>query len=161
MKSLYRIGFGFDIHPFKKGGPLILGGVRIPSPIGLRGHSDADALLHALCDSILGALSLGDIGQHFPSSDVRWKNTPSRIFIEKALQLARQKGYRIGNVDACIICERPKISPHYSAMRKRIGELLKIPVNCVGLKSKTAERLGSLGRGQGLAVMANILLVRR
>jgi 2-C-methyl-D-erythritol 4-phosphate cytidylyltransferase/2-C-methyl-D-erythritol 2,4-cyclodiphosphate synthase len=149
-----RIGQGFDVHAFGPGDHVWLCGVRIEHDHSLVGHSDADAGLHALTDALLGATGEGDIGDHFPPTDAKWKGAPSSVFLEHARDLIAGRGGRIANVDVTLICERPKIKPHREAMRTRVAELLRIPVGRVSVKATTTETLGFAGRGEGLAAQA-------
>ena len=149
-----RTGFGFDVHAFGPGDGLWLGGVRLPHDRGLVGHSDADVLLHALTDALLGALAAGDIGDHFPPGDPQWRDAPSSLFLEHARKLVEQAGGRIVHADMTIICEAPRIGPSRLAMRERIAALLRLPVQRVSIKATTTERLGFAGRGEGIAVQA-------
>ena len=142
------------MHRFAEGRPLWLGGVEIAHDRGLDGHSDADVLMHAICDAVLGALGHGDIGSFFPPSDPQWKDAPSRIFLEKAAELVTEAGGRIVNVDATVIAEAPKILPHVPAMKAAVAQALSIPPDRVGIKATTNELLGFLGRGEGIAAMA-------
>jgi len=142
------------VHRLAEGRPLWLGGVEIAHDRGLDGHSDADVLMHAICDAVLGALGHGDIGSFFPPSDPQWKDAPSRIFLEKAAELVTEAGGRIVNVDATVIAEAPKILPHVPAMKAAVAQALSIPPNRVGIKATTNELLGFLGRGEGIAAMA-------
>jgi 2-C-methyl-D-erythritol 2,4-cyclodiphosphate synthase len=155
-----RIGNGFDVHALVPGRKLILGGVEIPHERGLDGHSDADVLLHALADAILGALALGDIGRHFPDSDARWKGADSRVLLRHVAGLATAAGYRVGNVDVTVIAQAPKIAPHVPAMRANIAADLRCGIDCVSVKATTTEHLGFTGRGEGIAAMATVLLER-
>lgn len=155
-----RIGQGFDVHAFGDGDHVLLGGVRIPHARGVLAHSDGDVALHALCDAILGALALGDIGQHFPPSDARWKDADSRAFVRHCNALIRECGWRVGNCDITVICERPKVGPHAQAMREVIAADLDINVDAVSVKATTSEKLGFTGRGEGIAAQAVCLLVR-
>jgi len=151
---MVHVGIGYDIHALVAGRKLILGGVEIPHPKGLDGHSDADALMHAICDALLGALGEPDIGHFFPNTDPRWKNAPSKIFLEGAAkQIARRKG-KIVNVDATLIAQEPKLYPHIAEMKKRIAAALGIPEKHIGIKATTNERLGFIGREEGIAAMA-------
>ena len=156
-----RVGFGFDVHAFAHGEKLWLGGLEIPHDRGLAGHSDADVALHAITDAILGALGAGDIGDHFPPADPRWRGTASALFVEHACALAEQAGGRIAHVDVTIVCERPKIGPHRDAMRARIAALLRLPPSRISVKATTTERLGFAGRGEGIAAQAVCLLQER
>lgn len=153
-RSTVRVGMGFDVHRFGPGDKVMLCGVAVPFEKGLEGHSDADVALHALTDALLGAVGAGDIGQHFPPTDARWKGAASRIFVEEAARLVRARGGRIDNVDVTVIGERPKVGPHREAMRRRIAELLALPETQVNIKATTTERLGFTGRGEGLAAQA-------
>jgi 2-C-methyl-D-erythritol 2,4-cyclodiphosphate synthase len=155
-----RIGHGFDVHAFGDGDHVMLGGVRVPHVRGIVAHSDGDVALHALCDAILGALALGDIGQHFPPSDDRWKDADSRVFLRHCDALIRERGWRVGNCDISVICERPKVGPHAQAMRTAIAADLGIDIDAVSVKATTTETLGFTGRGEGIAAQAACLLVR-
>ncbi len=156
-----RIGQGFDVHALVAGRPLIIGGVTIAYEKGLDGHSDADVLLHAVTDAILGAAGLGDIGRHFPDTDERYRGADSRTLLRTAAAKVRAAGYRIGNVDATIIAQAPKMAPHIPAMVKNIAADLRIPSGCVNVKAKTTERLGFTGRGEGIAAEAVALVERQ
>ena len=153
-----RIGFGYDSHRFAEGRPLVLGGVEIPGAAGLAGHSDADVLLHAVIDALLGAAALGDIGSHFPDTDPKWKGADSAKLLEAVMEEVAAAGYRVVNVDATVICERPKLLPHVPAIRARIAELLRIAVSNVSVKGKTNEGMDAVGRGEGIAVHCVALL---
>ena len=155
-----RIGQGFDVHAFGGGDHVMLGGVRVPHVRGVLAHSDGDVVLHALCDAMLGALALGDIGQHFPPSDDRWKGADSRAFVRHCDALLRARGWRVGNCDVTVICERPKVGPHAQAMREAIAADLGIDIDAVSVKATTTEMLGFAGRGEGIAAQAACLLVR-
>jgi 2-C-methyl-D-erythritol 4-phosphate cytidylyltransferase/2-C-methyl-D-erythritol 2,4-cyclodiphosphate synthase len=149
-----RTGLGFDVHAFAEGEDLWLGGVRVPHGRGLKGHSDADVVLHALTDAILGAIGAGDIGDHFPPSDPRWSGAPSSLFLDHARTLVEVAGGRIVHADVTIVCEAPRIGPHREAMRARIAALLRLPLQAVSVKATTTERLGFTGRGEGIAAQA-------
>ncbi len=155
-----RIGQGFDVHAFGAGDHVMLGGVRIPHERGVLAHSDGDVALHALCDAMLGALALGDIGQHFPPSDARWRNADSRAFVRHCNALLRARGWRVGNCDLTVVCEAPRVGPHAQAMREVIAADLGIGIEAVSVKATTSERLGFTGRGEGIAAQAVCLLVR-
>ena len=155
-----RVGNGFDVHRFGPGDHVTLCGVRVPHGRGLQGHSDADVGLHTITDAIYGALAMGDIGQHFPPSDPQWKGTNSAVFLTHAAGLARAQGYRIGNVDATLICEAPKIGPHATAMRERLCNIMGLGIDRISVKATTTERLGFAGRGEGIACMATVTLVK-
>ena len=154
-----RIGQGYDVHAFGEGDHVVVGGVRIPHECGLVAHSDGDVAIHALCDAMLGALALGDIGVHFPPSDPQWKGADSRAFLRHCNALIAARGWRVGNADITIICERPKIGPHAQAMRDAMAADLGIDVDAVSVKATTSERLGFIGRGEGIAAQAVCLLV--
>lgn len=155
-----RIGHGFDVHAFGDGDHVMLGGVRVPHVRGVLAHSDGDVVLHALCDAMLGALALGDIGRHFPPSDARWKGADSRAFLRHCDGLLRERGWRVGNCDVTVVCERPKVGPHADAMRASIAGDLAIAPDAVSIKATTTETLGFTGRGEGIAAHAVCLLVR-
>jgi 2-C-methyl-D-erythritol 2,4-cyclodiphosphate synthase len=157
---MIRIGQGIDVHVFGAGDHIMLGGVRVPHTQGLVAHSDGDVVLHALCDAMLGALALGDIGQHFPPSDARWKDADSRTFLRHCDALIRERGWRVGNCDVTVICERPKVGPHALAMREVIASDLAIDQDAVSVKATTSEKLGFTGRNEGIAAQAVCLLVR-
>lgn len=157
----YRMGMGHDVHRLVEGRPLILGGVTIRFEKGLEGHSDADALLHAITDSILGAVAAGDIGQHFSNTDHRWKDCDSFVFLKEAARLAEEKGYVVGNIDAFIMAERPKMAGHIPQMRERIAAALGIGVDQVGVKAGTMERMGFVGREEGIECQAIACLIRK
>jgi 2-C-methyl-D-erythritol 4-phosphate cytidylyltransferase/2-C-methyl-D-erythritol 2,4-cyclodiphosphate synthase len=149
-----RTGMGFDVHAFAGDGPLMLGGIEIPSERGLAGHSDADVVLHAITDALLGAAGLGDIGEHFPPTDAQWKGAASAIFLRHAAQLVRSGGGIIDHVDCTVICEQPRVGPHRAAMRENIAAILGLPVHSISVKATTTERLGFTGRGEGIAAQA-------
>lgn len=151
---MIRTGIGFDIHRFAAGRKLMLGGIEIPAPEGLEGHSDADVLCHALADALLGALADGDIGQHFPNTDPRWKNADSVALLRAVVGRVHAKGYRVVNVDAAIQAEKPKVMPHARRMRERLAPVLGVTADDVSVKATTMEGLGAIGRGEGIAVMA-------
>ncbi|MEN5060819.1 2-C-methyl-D-erythritol 2,4-cyclodiphosphate synthase [Luteimonas sp. TWI1416] len=155
----FRIGQGFDVHAFGDGDHVMIGGVRVPHTRGVLAHSDGDVALHALCDAMLGALALGDIGVHFPPSDDRWKGADSRALLRHCNTLIGERGWRVGNADVTVICERPKIGPHALAMREAIAADLAIALDCVSVKATTSETLGFTGRGEGIAAQAACLLV--
>ena len=155
---MIRIGQGVDIHPFDESRPLILGGVRISDRGGLAGHSDADAVLHAITDALLGAAGASDIGQYFPSDDVRWKNADSTIFLAEAKRAVVELDADIANVDVTIIAERPKLAPYRDAMEANIAKLLDLPAGHVNVKATTTDHLGFIGRGEGICAMAVVLI---
>jgi 2-C-methyl-D-erythritol 2,4-cyclodiphosphate synthase len=154
-----RIGEGWDIHALVEGRKLILGGVEIPHGKGLLGHSDADALLHAITDALLGAAALGDIGTHFPDSDAQFKGADSSVLLAEAARRVRAKGYEIGNVDTTVVAQAPKLAPHIAAMRERIAQVLGVSVDQVNVKAKTAEKMGPVGEGLAMEARAVVLLV--
>ena len=153
-----RIGVGYDSHRLVQGRALILGGVSIPHAVGLAGHSDADALCHAITDAVLGAAALGDIGRHFPDTEARWKDADSIQLLRQAVALVREAGFAIANVDAIVVAEQPKLSPYIDAIRARLAEALDVEADAVSVKSKTNEGMGETGRGEGIAVHAVALL---
>jgi 2-C-methyl-D-erythritol 2,4-cyclodiphosphate synthase len=153
-----RIGQGFDVHALVEGRKLVIGGVEIAHPKGLLGHSDADVLLHAVCDALLGAAALGDIGKHFPDSDARFKGIDSRELLRHVGALLEEKGYEVGNIDATIIAEAPRMAPHIPKMCANIAGDLGIGIDCVNVKATTTEKLGFTGRGEGIAAQAICLL---
>jgi 2-C-methyl-D-erythritol 2,4-cyclodiphosphate synthase len=155
-----RIGQGYDVHAFGAGDHLMLGGVRVAHERGVLAHSDGDVVLHALCDALLGALALGDIGRHFPPSDPKWQDADSRAFLRHCSALIRDLGWQVGNTDITVICERPKVGPHAQAMREVIACDLGIDVDAVSIKATTTETLGFTGRGEGIAAQAVCLLLR-
>jgi len=160
LKNKIRVGNGFDVHQFIAGRKLFLGGIEIPSEKGLLGHSDADVLLHALCDALLGALALGDIGIHFPNTDDKYKNIDSKILLKKVYKLVREKGYILGNADVMLLIERPKISPYINQMKKIISGILDAEENQISIKATTSEKLGFVGREEGVASFATVLLMK-
>ena len=151
---MVHIGIGYDVHQLVAGRKCVLGGVEIPHTKGLDGHSDADALMHAICDAILGALGEEDIGHFFPNTDPRWKNAPSKVFLEEAARIIVLRGGKIVNIDATVIAQAPKIYPHIAEMKQRIAEALNITVQQVGVKATTNELMGFIGREDGIAAMA-------
>jgi 2-C-methyl-D-erythritol 2,4-cyclodiphosphate synthase len=157
---MMRMGQGFDVHAFGEGDHVILGGVRVPHRRGVVAHSDGDVVIHALCDAIFGALALGDIGQHFPPSDERWRDADSRQFLRHAAMLMAQHGYRLGNADITVIGEAPKVGPHAQAMRENLAADLDSEIGRVSVKATTTEKLGFCGRGEGIAAQACVLLER-
>jgi 2-C-methyl-D-erythritol 2,4-cyclodiphosphate synthase len=155
---MMRIGFGYDVHAFAPNRPLILGGISIPFESGLSGHSDADAVIHAIVDALLGAVALGDIGSHFPSNDTRWKDQPGAIFLDYTYHLVCQQNWKISNIDATIVAERPKLAPHTLAMRAHIADHLHLDITQVSIKATTTDGLGFAGRREGIACYAVALL---
>lgn len=157
----FRIGFGLDFHQLTAGRPLCIGGVVIPHHKGALGHSDADVLLHAICDALLGALALGDIGQHFPDTDAAYKGIDSKILLEKTYALIAGKGYAVVNIDSTVCLEAPKIKKHSGEMAKVIASILHIDTDAVSIKATTAEKMGFVGREEGLAAYATVLLMKK
>lgn len=155
-----RIGQGFDVHALVEGRPLVIGGVRIPFEKGLEGHSDADVLLHAICDALLGAAGLGDIGGHFPDTDPAYAGADSRELLRSVASLLAREGYRVSNVDATIIAQAPRMAPHVPAMVSNIAADLGVTASQINVKAKTTERLGFAGRGEGIAAQAAALVER-
>jgi 2-C-methyl-D-erythritol 2,4-cyclodiphosphate synthase len=153
-----RVGFGYDVHALVKGRPLILGGVKIPYLLGLQGHSDADVLIHAISDALLGAISEGDIGRHFPDTDPQYKNIQSTILLKRVMTMMREKKFHILNIDTTILAQKPKLSDHIPRMVKEIADTLEIETERVNVKATTSEGLGFAGRGEGIAVHAVALL---
>ena len=160
MKTQFRIGHGFDVHAFAENRKLIIGGVEIPYEKGLLGHSDADVLLHAICDALLGALALGDIGKQFPDTDDRFKNADSKKLLIHVYNLVKEKGYALGNIDAVIMAQKPKMMNYISLMQKKIAALLESEIDSISIKATTTEKLGFVGREEGIAAMATVLLIK-
>lgn len=155
----FRTGFGYDVHRLVEGRPLVLGGVTIPFPLGLLGHSDADVLIHALCDAILGACALGDIGRHFPDSDPIYRGIPSMRLLEETIAKAWERGYLLGNADLTLVAERPRISPYAEEMRGNVARACRVPPERINIKGTTSEGLGFTGTGEGIAAYAVALLI--
>lgn len=156
---MIRIGQGYDVHRFNDGDHIILGGVTIPYGQGLEAHSDGDVVLHALCDALLGAVALGDIGKHFPDTDPEFKGADSRVLLRHVYNIVQEKGYRLVNADMTIIAQAPKMAPHIAAMCQNIAEDLQVAVDCINVKATTTEKLGFEGRKEGIAVQAVVLVV--
>lgn len=159
MTPPFRIGQGYDVHPLKAGRKLILGGVEIPYPLGLQGHSDADVLCHALGDALLGAAGLGDLGEHFPDTDLRYQGISSLHLLENISELLREKGMTLGNADITLVAQKPRISPYRSEMQTRLAAALGCPPGRINIKATTTEGLGFAGRGEGIAAYAVVLLL--
>ncbi len=155
-----RIGFGFDVHPLEEGRDFWLGGVKLPSTKGASGHSDADVLIHAICDAILGAANLGDIGTHFPNTDLQWKGTDSKFFLKEVTRMIAAQGWKVENVDCSVTLEAPKVKPHIEAMKKAIAPLMNIGEQDVSIKATTNEKLGYVGRMEGVNAYAVVLISR-
>ena len=160
---LFRIGNGYDIHKLVQGRNLIIGGIQLQHPknLGLDGHSDADVLTHSIMDALLGALSLGDIGKYFPPSDDKWKNSDSLMLLSKVIELIRNEGWEVNNIDSVIVAERPKIKPHVESMRENISGILQIDRNLIGIKATTNEKLGPEGREEGISCHSVVLLEKK
>ena len=156
-----RLGHGFDVHAFKNGDHVVLFGVKIPHKFSLKGHSDADVALHALTDAIYGALADGDIGRHFPPNEAEWKGAASDVFLKHAVALSAKQGFRISNLDCTIICEMPKIAPHWEAMRRSVADITQVPEERISIKATTSESLGFTGREEGIAALASACLVSK
>lgn len=155
---MIRIGSGFDVHRFTDGRPLVICGVTIDHPQGLLGHSDADVAIHALCDALLGAAALGDIGKHFPDTDPQYKGADSRRLLAAVVELLARRGYRIGNADVTIIAQRPKMAPYIPSMRSELARVTGVSEDAISVKATTTEHLGFTGRGEGIAAMASVLI---
>jgi 2-C-methyl-D-erythritol 2,4-cyclodiphosphate synthase len=161
LKTEYKIGFGYDVHQFTDGRKLILGGVEIPFEKGLKGHSDADALLHSICDAVLGALALGDIGKHFPDTDPKYKGIDSTLLLKEVNRLAENEGYKIGNIDSTIVLQRPKLRPFIDKMQKKIASILYCNLDQISVKATTSEWMGFVGEEKGIKVISTVLMVKR
>ncbi len=161
MKLNFRTGFGFDVHAFAEGRKLIIGGVEIPFDKGLEGHSDADVLLHAICDAMLGALALGDIGLHFPNTDELFKDADSALLLKHVNELINSKGYELGNLDCVLAMENPRISPYIDQIRTRISEILNTDIDQISIKATTTEKLGFVGRTEGVVSFSTVLLMKK
>lgn len=155
-----RTGIGYDVHQLQEGLPLWLGGIQIPHSKGLLGHSDADVLIHAICDALLGAAALGDIGKHFPDSDPAYKGIDSKVLLDKTCLLVRQKGFNISNVDAILCLQRPKVAPYIASMRQTLAEVMGLETDDVSVKATTTEHLGFEGREEGISAIANVLIYK-
>ena len=155
---MIRTGIGYDVHQLKEGLPLWLGGIKIDHSHGLVGHSDADVLIHAICDALLGAAALGDIGQHFPDTDQRYKGIDSKKLLKECGDMLRERGYRINNIDSIICAQRPKLAPHIESMRATLSDTLSLDIDQVSVKATTTEHLGFEGRGEGISAYASVLI---
>ena len=160
MNRGYRIGHGIDVHPFRRGRKLILGGVEIPHPFGLGGHSDADVVLHALMNALLGAMGKGDIGTHFPDTDPRYKGISSARLLERVMKMMEKAGFRIVNGDITVLAQKPRLAPFFAPIRRRLAQLLGVPEPQVNVKAVTTEKLGWIGAGRGMAATAVVLLAK-
>lgn len=156
-----RVGFGYDVHRLAEGRELWLGGIKIPHSVGALGHSDADVLLHAVCDALLGAIALGDIGQHFPDTDAAWKGADSKELLKAVVAMIGERGWEVGNVDCTLVLERPKIMPHVGAMRAAMAPLLRVDQDAVSIKATTSEKMGFVGREEGVCAYAVALVQRK
>jgi len=155
---VYRVGLGYDVHPFEEGIPLILGGVKIKHPLGLRGHSDADVISHTITDALLGAANIGDIGEHFPETDERYKDISSLDLLKKSVSLLKENGWEVVNVDVSVVAEEPRINPYRKEMIINISDAMSCNLNSVSIKATTNEKLGTIGRGEGIAAFSVALL---
>ena len=160
MTAAHRIGTGFDVHRLVAGRALVLGGVTIPSARGLEGHSDGDCVIHAVCDAVLGALARGDMGRHFPSADAAWKDAASTLFLAAVADIAVHAGYTVSNLDVTVVAEAPRLAPHVEGMRANLARTLRVAAGVVSVKVKSADGLGAIGRGEGIAAHAVVLLER-
>ena len=158
---MMRIGFGFDVHQLQEGRDFWLGGIHIPAKKGILGHSDADVLLHAICDAILGSLALGDIGKHFPDTDQSFKGVDSKVLLEKVMELIAEKGYKIGNIDTTVVCQQPKIMPYALQMQTCIANICNIEITDISIKATTNETMGFIGREEGIVAYAVVLLLKK
>ena len=158
---MMRIGFGFDVHQLQEGRDFWLGGIHIPAQKGILGHSDADVLLHAICDAILGSLALGDIGKHFPDTDQSFKGVDSKVLLEKVMELIAEKGYKIGNIDTTVVCQQPKIMPYALQMQTCIANICNIEITDISIKATTNETMGFISREEGIVAYAVVLLLKR
>lgn len=156
-----RTGFGYDVHAFVEGRALWLGGVKVEHPRGLAGHSDADVLIHAICDALLGAANLGDIGLHFPDTSAEYRNIDSKILLSRTMEMLRMSGYELGNVDATVVAEEPKLQPYIQTMQQTLAEVMQVDPDDLSIKATTSEKLGFTGRGEGIAAYASVLLTDR
>jgi 2-C-methyl-D-erythritol 2,4-cyclodiphosphate synthase len=153
-----RVGFGYDVHPFQEGRELWMGGVKLDHPLGLQGHSDADVLIHAICDALLGAANLRDIGYHFPDTSAEFELVDSKDLLRKCIVMLHDRGYRVGNIDATVCAEQPKLSPHISSMQQKLAEVMGVDPEAVSIKATTSEKMGFVGRGEGITAYAVALI---
>lgn len=158
---MFRIGFGYDAHRLATDRALVLGGVHVPHPMGLRGHSDADVLTHAVIDALLGALCRGDIGRHFPDSDPSYKDVDSLMLLAEVVRWVEEEGYRVNQMDSTVVAEKPRLAPHVAAMKEKLSEVLKAPPDRVNVKAKTSEKMGFCGREEGIEAFAVVSLIRK
>lgn len=155
---MQRVGIGYDVHAFTGGDHVMLGGVRIPYHKGIQAHSDGDVVIHALCDALLGAAGLGDIGRHFPDSDARWRGAASQVFLEGVIRMLAERHYRVVNADVTVIAQAPRIGAHHMVMQQTLADLMRVPHEAVNIKATTTEGLGAIGRGEGIAAQAIVLI---
>ena len=156
-----RVGFGYDMHRFQKERDLVIGGIKINYPFGLQGHSDADVLIHAICDGLLGAANLRDIGYQFPDDEAEFENIDSTILLKRTVSLLKDKGYMVGNIDSTICAENPKLNPHIPAMQKKIAEVMEIETDLISIKATTSEKMGFVGREEGITAYAVVLIQKK
>lgn len=156
-----RVGFGYDMHRFQEGRDLVIGGIKINYPFGLQGHSDADVLIHAICDGLLGAANLRDIGYQFPDDEAEFENIDSTILLKRTVSLLKGKGYMVGNIDSTICAENPKLNPHIPAMQKKIAEVMEIETDLISIKATTSEKMGFVGREEGITAYAVVLIQKK
>jgi 2-C-methyl-D-erythritol 2,4-cyclodiphosphate synthase len=161
MDCIFRTGFGYDVHRYAEGRELWLGGIRIDHPIGLYGHSDADVLIHALCDALLGAANLRDIGYHFPDTAGEYKNIDSKILLSRTMKLLRDKGYELGNADCTVCAEQPKLNPHIPAMQETMAGVMQVDQDLLSIKATTSEKMGFVGRMEGMSAYATVLIYKK
>jgi 2-C-methyl-D-erythritol 2,4-cyclodiphosphate synthase len=161
LKNDYRIGFGYDVHQFADERKFMLGGIEIPFERGLKGHSDANALLHSICDAMLGALALGDIGKHFPDTDPKYKGIASSILLSDVNKLVESEGYKLGNLDSTIVLQRPKLAPHIESIRKMIASILYCNIEQISVKATTSEWMGFVGEEKGIKVISTVIMVKK
>ena len=155
-----RVGFGYDMHRLQEGRELWMGGVKLDHPLGLQGHSDADVLIHAICDALLGAANLRDIGYHFPDTSAEFEDVDSKVLLRKCIAMLHNKGYRIGNIDATVCAEQPKLNPHIPSMQQKLAEVMEVDREAVSIKATTSEKMGFVGRGEGITAYAVALIER-
>ncbi len=160
MTMNIRVGFGYDMHRLQEGRELWMGGVKLDHPLGLQGHSDADVLIHAICDALLGAANLRDIGYHFPDTSAEFEDVDSKVLLRKCIAMLHNKGYRIGNIDATVCAEQPKLNPHIPSMQQKLAEVMEVDREAVSIKATTSEKMGFVGRGEGITAYAVALIER-
>jgi 2-C-methyl-D-erythritol 2,4-cyclodiphosphate synthase len=161
MDMVFRTGFGYDVHCYAEGRQLWLGGILIDHPIGLLGHSDADVLIHALCDALLGAANLRDIGYHFPDTAGEFKNIDSKILLSRTMNLLRSKGFELGNADCTVCAEQPRLNPHIPAMQQKLAEVMQVETDSISIKATTSEKMGFVGRMEGMSAYASVLIFKK